>query len=62
MENTKPQARKDLTTEKQNPNSQRIDKRSIPEILEIMNKEDQSIALKIQAVLPEIARAVELAV
>lgn len=62
MENTKPQARKDLTTEKQNPNSLRIDKRSIPEILEIMNKEDQSIALKIQAVLPEISRAVELAV
>ncbi|NQU28012.1 MAG: N-acetylmuramic acid 6-phosphate etherase [Candidatus Marinimicrobia bacterium] len=62
MENIKPKARKDLTTEKQNPDSHRIDKRSIPEILEIMNREDQQLALKVNAVLPEIAIAVELAV
>ncbi len=54
--------RKDLTTEQQNPNSHQIDKRSIPEILTIINGEDQSIAGAINKVIPEIARAVELAV
>ncbi|MFH1852722.1 MAG: N-acetylmuramic acid 6-phosphate etherase [Candidatus Neomarinimicrobiota bacterium] len=62
MENTKPQARKDLTTEKQNPNSHRIDQRSIAEILDIMNREDQTLAAKVRAVMPAIAVAVELAV
>ncbi len=62
MENTKPKARKDLTTEKQNPSSHRIDKRSITEILQIMNQEDQLIAHKIQKVIPAITAAVELAV
>lgn len=62
MENTKPKARKDLTTEKQNPNSHRIDKRSVTEILEIMNREDHSLAAKVHANLPEIAKAVEMAV
>ncbi len=62
MENTQPQLRKDLTTEKQNPNSHRIDKKSVSEILNIINREDQAIAAKVQAVLPAIEKAVNLAV
>ncbi|NOZ04337.1 MAG: N-acetylmuramic acid 6-phosphate etherase [FCB group bacterium] len=55
-------SRKDLTTEQQNPNSHQIDKRSIPEILKIINREDQSVAGAVEKVIPEITRAVELAV
>ncbi len=62
MENTQPKARKDLSTEKQNPNSHRIDKRSIPEILAIINNEDKTLAQKVEAVLPDVAQATALAV
>jgi N-acetylmuramic acid 6-phosphate etherase len=57
-----PKSRKELTTEQQNPRSHRIDTRSIPEILEIINREDQSVAPAVRKVLPAIAEAVELAV
>jgi N-acetylmuramic acid 6-phosphate etherase len=52
--------RKDLTTEQQNQLSLDIDSKSIPEILEIINREDQSIPLKVKEALPEIAEAVTL--
>jgi len=53
--------RKDLTTEQQNPNSHRIDTRSVEEILDIINREDQTVALAVRKVLPSIAQAVNLA-
>ncbi len=62
MENTQPKARKDLQTEKQNPNSIGIDKKPISDILSIINQEDQTLAGKVRAVLPEITRATELTV
>lgn len=60
--NQKPMLRKDLETEQQNPNSYRIDRKSIPEILDIINREDEKIAPAVRKTLPEIARAVELTV
>ena len=52
--------RKDLSTEKQNPKSLDIDTQSIDQILRTINQEDQSIANKINEVIGDISRAVEL--
>ncbi|MFQ6606149.1 MAG: N-acetylmuramic acid 6-phosphate etherase [Fidelibacterota bacterium] len=53
--------RKDLTTEQQNPHSHRIDTRSVEEILDIINREDQTVAHAVRKVLPAIAKTVKLA-
>jgi len=52
--------RKDLTTEKQNIYSLDIDSKSISEILEIINQEDQSVADKVKNIIPQVAAAVEI--
>ncbi|MFQ6611924.1 MAG: N-acetylmuramic acid 6-phosphate etherase [Fidelibacterota bacterium] len=52
--------RKDLNTEQQNTSSLDIDSKSIPEILEIINREDQSIPHKVREAIPEIAQTIEL--
>ncbi|MDP6339488.1 MAG: N-acetylmuramic acid 6-phosphate etherase [Candidatus Marinimicrobia bacterium] len=52
--------RKNLSTEQQNVNSSAIDDKSISEILNIINAEDQAIAEKVNAALLEIEKAVEL--
>ena len=52
--------RGDLLTEQQNTATINIDTKSIPEILEIINREDQTIAEKISKAIPEITKVVEL--
>ena len=52
--------RKDLSTEKQNPKSLDIDTQSIDQILRTINKEDQTIANKVNEAIGDISRAVEL--
>ena len=52
--------RKDLSTEKQNPKSLDIDIQSIDKILRTINQEDQTIANKVNEVIGDISRAVEL--
>ena len=52
--------RGNLLTEQQNKSTINIDAKSIPEILEIINKEDQSIAEKVSKAIPEITKIVEL--
>ncbi len=54
--------RKDLSTEKQNPNSHQIDKKSTREILEIINNEDKTIALAVEKAIPALEKTVEMAV
>ena len=54
--------RRGLITEKQNPHSMNIDKLSISEILELINKEDSLISTAVRKVLPEIEKVVEFAV
>ncbi|MFC1760410.1 N-acetylmuramic acid 6-phosphate etherase [Candidatus Neomarinimicrobiota bacterium] len=49
----------DLITEKQNPHSIDIDKLSILEILELINKEDSIISSVVQKVIPELEKVVE---
>ena len=56
----KEKSRGDLLTEQQNPATADIDAKSIPEILEIINREDQSIAGHVARAIPEIIQAVEL--
>jgi len=46
-------------TEARNPNSIEIDKVSTVEMLAIINREDQSVALAVEHVLPQIAQAVD---
>jgi N-acetylmuramic acid 6-phosphate etherase len=48
-----------LKTEQQNPKSRGLDRKSTLEILRVMNREDQSVALAVQRELPKIARAVD---
>ncbi len=48
-----------LLTEQINPASQGIDARSTTEILEIINQEDQQVALAVAAEIPKIAPAVD---
>ncbi|MFQ6605620.1 MAG: N-acetylmuramic acid 6-phosphate etherase [Fidelibacterota bacterium] len=54
--------RKDLSTEKQNPNSHQIDKKSTLEILEIINNEDKTIALAVEKAIPALEKTVTMAV
>lgn len=53
-------SRGNLLTEQQNTSSTHIDDKSITEILEIINREDQTIAANTAVTIPEIANAVEL--
>ena len=48
-------------TESINPNSRDIDRKSIPEILKIINCEDQTVAAAVCAALPAIVLATEMA-
>ncbi len=43
-----------LTTESQNEHTMKIDTANAKEILNIMNKEDQKVALAVQKVLPDV--------
>ncbi len=52
--------RKHLITERQNINSLDIDSKSIVEILDIINREDTSVAFKVKEIIPQIAAAVEI--
>jgi N-acetylmuramic acid 6-phosphate etherase len=51
-----------LVTEKPNPNTQRLDELSPLEIVQIMNEEDQKVALAVNKELPKIAQAIEVIV
>lgn len=51
--------RKDLATEKQNPNSLQIDAMSIRDILETINREDHSISSAVEKAIPEIEQTVQ---
>ena len=55
-------SRGELKTEQQNPQSSQIDSMSINDILKTINREDQSIAITVQATLPDIEKTVELTV
>lgn len=48
-----------LTTEESNPKSASLDEMKTAEILKTMNEEDQTIALAVQKVLPQIEQTVE---
>ena len=52
--------RKDLSTEKQNPKSFDIDTQSIDQILKIINQEDQTVANKVNEVINDISKVVQL--
>jgi N-acetylmuramic acid 6-phosphate etherase len=54
--------RRDLITEKPNPNSSSIDSMSIREILEKINNEDAKIPVAVRTSIPQIEKAVELCV
>ena len=54
--------RRDLITEKPNPNSSSIDKMSTKEILERINNEDSKIPIAVRSSIPQIEKAVELCV
>jgi N-acetylmuramic acid 6-phosphate etherase len=54
--------RRERITERENPASASLDTKSTREILRIINREDRKVAPAVSRVLPEIARAVELAV
>ena len=47
------------TTEQANPRSAQIDTLPALEIVQIINREDQTVAKAVEAVLPQIAQAVE---
>ncbi len=49
-----------ITTERRNPASTDIDKCSTLEMLRIINKEDQKVALAVERILPQIAEAVDV--
>jgi N-acetylmuramic acid 6-phosphate etherase len=51
-----------LTTEKPNPNTLHLDELSPLEIVQIMNEEDQKVALAVNKELPKIAQAIEIMV
>src|SRR6516165_1459881 len=48
-----------LATEQSNPASAGIDRMSALEIVQVINAEDAKVALAVQQVLPQIARAIE---
>ncbi len=49
-------------TERQNPSSQDIDKRSVREILHIINREDRTVADAVEKAIPHIERFVEVVI
>lgn len=49
-----------LSTEQRNPQSQHIDELETIDILRVINKEDKTIPLAVEKILPDIAKAVEL--
>ncbi|MBY6273211.1 MAG: N-acetylmuramic acid 6-phosphate etherase, partial [Bacillaceae bacterium] len=51
-----------LTTEKRNPNTMDIDQMSIKEILQIMNKEDQSVPIAINKEIDKIESAIQMVI
>ena len=55
-------SRGELKTEQQNPQSSQIDSMSINDILKTINREDQSIAIAVQATIRDIEKTVELTV
>jgi len=57
MENTD---RKNLSTEQQNTRSLQLDGKTVSQILNIINQEDQGIAHAVQSALPEVEKAIEL--
>ncbi|MFC0323564.1 N-acetylmuramic acid 6-phosphate etherase [Gallibacterium melopsittaci] len=48
-----------LTSEQRNPNSSQLDQLSSLEIVELMNQEDQQVAIAIKSQLPIIAQAID---
>ena len=52
--------RKNLSTEKQNINSQAIDSKSIAEILHIINSEDQRLSDEVKKAIPKIEQTILL--
>lgn len=48
-----------LTTEKSNTKTHQIDEMTINEILNVMNEEDQTIALAVQQVLPQVEEVIK---
>ncbi len=56
----KEKSRADLLTEQQNPSTKDIDSKTVTEILELINREDQAVAEKVAAAIPDISKAVEL--
>ncbi|MFC0309480.1 N-acetylmuramic acid 6-phosphate etherase [Gallibacterium trehalosifermentans] len=48
-----------LTSEQRNPNSSQLDQLSSLEIVELMNQEDQQVAIAIKSQLPFIAQAID---
>jgi N-acetylmuramic acid 6-phosphate etherase len=57
----KPKSRERIT-ERPNPASASLDTKSTREILRIINREDQRVAAAVRKTLPQISRAVDLAV
>ena len=55
-------SRGELKTEQQNPQSSQIDSMSINDILKTINREDQNIAIAVQATIRDIEKTVELTV
>ncbi|RAV09709.1 N-acetylmuramic acid 6-phosphate etherase [Paenibacillus contaminans] len=49
----------ELTTEQVNPRSRNIDRLSTEDIVRLINEEDRQIAVKIQEITPEIAKAAD---
>lgn len=56
------QRKRERITEQTNPASAELDAKSTREILRIINREDQRVALAVRKTLPQITRAVDLAV
>ena len=55
-------SRGELKTEQQNPQSSQIDSMSINDILKTINREDQNIAIAVQATIRDLEKTVELTV
>ncbi|WP_303842091.1 N-acetylmuramic acid 6-phosphate etherase, partial [Selenomonas ruminantium] len=49
-----------ISTERRNPASTHIDELSTVEMLRIINAEDKKVALAVEKILPEIAKAVDI--
>jgi N-acetylmuramic acid 6-phosphate etherase len=59
MKTSDPEALAALPTEARNPNSTHIDELSTLEMLTVINREDQTVALAVERELPQISRAVD---